>query len=93
MPAEFRAEASQWGWCKDEFTETGGIPPQLYVREARRLLGLRIFTQNDTRPADGDARAVLHRDAIAIGDYGHSSHGVRHEGSRFGANVSARASA
>ena len=84
LPAEFRAEASQWSWCKDEFTETGGIPPQLYVREARRLLGLRVFTQNDTRPAEGDARAVLHRDAIAIGDYGHSSHGVRHEGSRFG---------
>jgi hypothetical protein len=84
LPAAFRAEASRWGWCRDEFVETGHIPPQLYVREARRLLGLRIFTQHDTRPAEGDARAVLHRDAIAIGDYGHSSHGVRHEGSRFG---------
>src|SRR5690606_9834411 len=31
-----------------------------------------------------DARAVLHRDAVAVGDYGHSSHGTRHEGSRFG---------
>ena len=84
VPAAFRAEASTWGWCRDEFVETGHIPPQLYVREARRLVGLRIFTQNDTRYADGDARAILHRDSIAIGDYGHSSHGTRHEGSRFG---------
>jgi hypothetical protein len=84
VPAAFREEAARWGWCRDEFVESGHIPPQLYVREARRMLGLRIFTQQDTRHAEGDARAVLHRDAIAMGDYGHSSHGVRHEGSRFG---------
>lgn len=84
LPEAFRAEAQKWGWCKDEFVETGHIPPQLYVREARRMVGLRVFTQNDTRHAEGDARAILHRDAIAIGDYGHSSHGTRHEGSRFG---------
>ena len=84
VPEAFRTEALQWGWCRDEFVETDHIPPQLYVREARRMVGLRIFTQNDTRHAEGDARAVLHDDAIAIGDYGHSSHGVRHEGSRFG---------
>lgn len=83
LPAAFRDAALAYGWCKDEFVETGHIPPQLYVREARRMLGLRIFTQKDTRHADGDARAILHRDAIAMGDYGHSSHGVRHEGSRF----------
>lgn len=84
VPAAFREAALRWGWCRDEFVESGHIPPQLYVREARRMLGLRIFTQHDTRHADHDARAVLHRDSIAIGDYGHSSHGVRHEGSRFG---------
>lgn len=84
LPEAFRAAAREWGWCKDEFVETGHIPPQLYVREARRMLGLRVFTQNDTRHAEGDARAVRHADAIAMGDYGHSSHGVRHEGSRFG---------
>lgn len=84
LPESFRAAARPWGWCRDEFVETGGIPPQLYVREARRMVGLRIFTQHDTRHAPDDARAILHRDSIAIGDYGHSSHGVRHEGSRFG---------
>jgi hypothetical protein len=84
VPAAFREEARQWGWCRDEFVESNHIPPQLYVREARRMVGRRIFTQHDTRHAEGDARAVLHRDAIAVGDYGHSSHGTRHEGSRFG---------
>ena len=84
VPAAFRAAAGAWGWCKDEFTETGGIPPQLYVREARRMVGLRIFTQNDTRHAEGDARTILHRDSIAIGDYGHSSHGTSHDGPRIG---------
>ncbi|HRE80095.1 MAG TPA: FAD-dependent oxidoreductase [Opitutaceae bacterium] len=84
VPAALKEEARTWGFCRDEFVESGHIPPQLYVREARRMLGQRIFTQNDTRHAEGDARAILHLDAIAVGDYGHSSHGTRHEGSRFG---------
>lgn len=48
------------------------------------MMGLRVFTQNDMRLAEGDARTALHRDAIAMGDYGPSSHGTWHEGSRFG---------
>lgn len=84
VPPPMQADARTWGWCKDEFVESGHIPPQLYVREARRMQGLRLYTQADTRHAEGDARAVLHHDAIAIGDYGHSSHGTSHEGSRFG---------
>jgi hypothetical protein len=84
VPEKLRAEAREWGWCRDEFVETGHIPPQIYVREGRRMLGLRIFTQHDTRHAEGDARAVLHRDAIATGEYGHSTHGTWHEGTRFG---------
>jgi hypothetical protein len=83
VPAKFRDEAREWGWCKDEFVETGGLPPQLYVREARRMVGARIFTQRDSEHAPGDARAVLHRDAIAMGDYGNNCHGTAREGTRF----------
>ena len=83
VPAKFRDEAREWGWCRDEFTETGGLPPQLYVREARRMQGARIFTQRDSEHAPGDARAVLHRDAIAMGDYGNNCHGTAREGTRF----------
>jgi hypothetical protein len=57
---------------------------QLYVREARRSVGQYVFTEKDTDCAPGDARAVLHTDAIAMGDYGPNCHGTLHEGSLFG---------
>jgi len=84
VPAAFQQEAREWGWCRDEFTETGHLPEQLYVREARRIVGRRVFTQRDSEHAPGDARAVRHPDAIAMGDYGNNCHGTFHEGPRFG---------
>jgi hypothetical protein len=84
VPAAFRAEVRQWGWCQDEFTDSNHLPPQLYVREARRMVGRYVFTEHDTDHAPGDARAVLRRDAIAMGDYGPNCHGTAHQGSRFG---------
>ncbi len=84
VPTKFQREAREWGWCRDEFVETGHLPPQLYVREARRMAGVHIFTQKDSEHAPGDARAVLHRDAIAMGDYGNNCHGTSHDGPRFG---------
>jgi hypothetical protein len=83
VPQAVRAEASSWGWCKDEFTETGGLPPQLYVREGRRLVGQHVFTGNDTVTAPRDARAVLHTDSIASADYIHNCHGTGRKGTRF----------
>jgi hypothetical protein len=84
VPAKYGDEAREWGWCRDEFTATNHLPPQLYVREARRLTGAYVFTQRDTAHAPGDARAVLQRDAIASGDYGNNCHGTAHDGPRFG---------
>ena len=84
VPERFRKEARQWGWCRDELVESGHLPEQLYVREARRMLGRHVFTEHDTDPAPGDARSVLHSDAIAMGDYGPNCHGTAHEGPRFG---------
>jgi hypothetical protein len=84
VPAKFRREAQQWGWCRDEFIDTNHLPPQLYVREARRMIGRRVFTQRDSEHAPGDARAFLHPDSIAMGDYGNNCHGTYHEGPRFG---------
>jgi hypothetical protein len=83
VPAKYREEARQWGWCKDEFTDSNHLPQQLYVREARRMVGQYVFSEKDTDPAPDDARAVLHTDAIATGDYGPNCHGTSHEGTRF----------
>ncbi len=84
VPANIRDEARSWGWCRDEFDDNGHLPPQLYVREARRMVGTHIFTEHDTDHAEGDARAVLRTDAIAMGDYGPNCHGTSHEGPRIG---------
>lgn len=84
VPEKLRNEARQWGFCKDEFEESNHLPPQLYVREARRMIGTYVYTQQDCDYEEGDARVVLHRDSIAIGDYGHNCHGTGHEGPLFG---------
>lgn len=84
VPAKFREPAAAWGWCKDEFAETNHLPPQLYVREARRMIGQHVYVQGDSEHAPGDARAKLFTDAIAMGDYGNNCHGTFHEGPLIG---------
>jgi hypothetical protein len=46
VPERIRNEVGRWGVCRDEFVESGGWPEQLYVREARRMLGETIMTQH-----------------------------------------------
>jgi hypothetical protein len=84
VPQPLRDEAREWGFCKDEFADTNHLPPQLYVREARRMEGVYVFSQHDSANAPGDARTTLHRDSIAMGEYGNNCHGTGHDGQRFG---------
>ncbi|PQJ29073.1 FAD-dependent oxidoreductase [Rubritalea profundi] len=51
-----RDNYAQWGLCADEFTTTGNFPPQLYVRESRRMQGMYVVTENDiiANPAKTD---------------------------------------
>src|SRR5690606_23606550 len=47
IPQQVRDVVSLWGMSKDEFTENGGWTPQLYIREARRMLSDYVISQRD----------------------------------------------
>ena len=61
--AEFRPELRGWGLCADEFPDTGGWPHQLYVRDARRLLGEYVLREQDL------VGARPQPDTVAFGSY------------------------
>ncbi|WP_298322372.1 FAD-dependent oxidoreductase [Haloactinopolyspora sp.] len=64
VPANVRAEMSTWGYPRDEFADTGHLPHQLYVREARRMLGEYVLTEHDLLP-----RPRRQHDVVAMGSY------------------------
>ena len=62
-PPHVRAEVARWGLCADEFTGSDGWPHQLYVRDARRMLGEYVLREPDLLDGGG------HDDVIALGSY------------------------
>jgi hypothetical protein len=63
VPARVRAQMRRWGLPADEFADTGHLPHQLYVREARRMIGEYVLTEHDLT----SARAQ--HDVVAMGSY------------------------
>lgn len=71
VPADVQQEMRRWGLPKDEFRDNGGWPHQIYVREARRLIGQYVMTENDLlkrRPTP---------DSVGMGSYTIDSHNVQ----------------
>jgi hypothetical protein len=68
VPEKIRGEVGRWGLCKDEFTETGGWPHQLYVREARRMISDYVMTQHNCQ------RRQVADDAVGLAAYNMDSH-------------------
>jgi len=63
------------GLCQDEWWETKHWPPQLYVREARRMVGDKVFTQKDRVPYDmsGGCR----NDSVGLAAWGIDIHDMQ----------------
>jgi len=71
VPQGVRDLVSRWGLAKDEFTDSDHWPQQIYVREARRLVGEYVMTEHDCRRTRRAPRPV------ACGAYQMDSHHCR----------------
>lgn len=58
-----------YGLAPDEFTDNGHLPYEIYVREARRLIGRYVFVEQDNIIAPGTGRTPIHTDSVAITDW------------------------
>ncbi len=71
IPDSIRKVYKKWGLPKDEFPENGHWPPQLYIRESRRMVGDMVMTQHH---CTGDS--VVSR-PVAMAAYTMDSHHVQ----------------
>jgi hypothetical protein len=78
VPAALQKEVNEWGLAKDEFTDNGNFPNQLYIREARRMAGEYVVAQKDIQTD------LIKPDPIAMGSYNSDSHNVQRIVSREG---------
>ena len=68
VPEELREFVSNWGYPKDEYQQYGNFTPQLYVREARRMVGDYVMTEHNCR---GEKKVT---DGIGMAAYTMDSH-------------------
>jgi hypothetical protein len=71
IPREAQAKLREWGLPKDEFKDNGNWPHQIYVREARRMVGSYVMTENELRKKRPTP------DSVGMGSYTIDSHNVQ----------------
>jgi len=69
VPEEHRQLARELYLPKDEFTDNGHFPFQLYVREGRRLMGEYTLTEHDITGDGQDNTPRSHDDSVAVGEF------------------------
>jgi hypothetical protein len=71
VPEKVRKDMQRFGLPKDEFTDNGGWPHQIYVREARRMISDLVMTEHHTFGRQAVAKSV------GLGSYGTDVHEIR----------------
>ena len=71
VPEDIRNQMSQWGLAADEFKDNGNWPHQIYVREARRMIGDFVMTENEIQGKNPVLKP------IGMGSYTMDSHNIQ----------------
>lgn len=71
VPEATREEMAKWGYARDEFADNDNWPYNIYVREARRMIGQKVMTENEVtglKPVE---------ESIGMGSYTLDSHNIQ----------------
>jgi hypothetical protein len=71
IPREIQLEMNHWGYAADEFVDNQNWPHQIYVREARRMVGEFVMTENEVLGRSPVTQPV------AMGSYTMDSHNTQ----------------